>query len=689
MNKLHHSGSSVLLESDSRQAPGFGMPTTGDEVSMGNLLQAAARQKLILILTIFLSVAGAIAAYRMVPPSFVAEVKLALDTRDGYVLDAGAAPPDQAMVRTEFDQFNSLPLAEQVVDQLDLQSDPEFGKAHWMADAVLPVVNGLIGQGERWIGSIIGREDAAAEAPPIDDPAVSPPPEAMEKAAVVRNVLDRLKIEADSRSYTATVSFSSSDPVKAATIANAFVEAYMAERALSRSKAMQDAGRRLEAQIAAMAPEVQKAESAVRAFREQAGLTESQSSTQLAQQFADLNTQLLMARMERSQAEARLNGSQISAPAAGRPGDGDPAFITSPLIQYLREQEAQLRRREAELMVQYGPQHPTLINLRAELSEARQKIAQEARRVVRELEAQVAIATDKQRSLEQQIVRLSDLSLDRARVESQAKELEKEAEGSRAFFDGLRNRHREIMGQVGFARAGVRVFSPAAVPLEPSSPKLILFVLAGLAGGIFAAAVMVALRERMQRGFIATRDVERETGFKVLSSIPLLPRKRMRSLVQTVVDFPRSRYNEALRTGLTVLMSQYVFSSSRVVVVTSCLPGEGKTTFCVSLAASLAKGGHRVLLIEADLRQPQVQSILEPKGSHAAQGQPVGLPEVLLGLATISEATRINPESGLHYIIATETRDTNPQDLFIRPSLRSLLADTASRYDFVFVDSPP
>ncbi|MCW2495335.1 polysaccharide biosynthesis tyrosine autokinase, partial [Jatrophihabitans sp.] len=217
---------------------------------------------------------------------------------------------------------------------------------------------------------------------------------------------------------------------------------------------------------------------------------------------------------------------------------------------------------------------------------------------------------------------------------------------------------------------------PASYPAKPYEPRIRNDVGLGLAVGIVLGIALILLRELLSQAVQTTEDLQALAGSRVIGTVPRdLPKVSL-----PVATDPRSRRSEAyrqLRTALLTLSSPQV----RSIAVTSALPREGKTSVAANLAVSLSRAGHRVVLIDADLRRPQVAQLFElPPGR--------GLTDVLVGRSGADDVLVAAAPAGL-FLIPAGTPNAAPSELLGSARFDELVAYLVERFDFVIVDTPP
>lgn len=223
------------------------------------------------------------------------------------------------------------------------------------------------------------------------------------------------------------------------------------------------------------------------------------------------------------------------------------------------------------------------------------------------------------------------------------------------------------------------ILAPASIPTEPSSPNIARNLLVGLISGLILGLGVALLRQVADTKVRSEHDVRALTDCPILGVIAFddgVPRHPV-----ILREEPRGAAAEAIRRLRTNLQFIGVAGESRSIVVTSSVPGEGKTTSAINLAVSLADAGAKVLLIDADLRRPSVAKYLGLEGR-------VGLTTVLIGRATVGDVVQPYAGTSLDILPAGQI-PPNPSELLGSPAMEGLLKATTSIYDMVLIDSPP
>jgi capsular exopolysaccharide synthesis family protein len=597
-------------------------------------------------------------------PQYKGEVTLLVDQRQSKLLEMGSGlssfSGDNASLLSEIDIIKSRAVIDRVVKKLNLMADPEFN-----------------GKGREWKKFLNplnyfknAEEETSAETLEKD------------QTATAKAVQKKLSVVNDGRSLSLGITFSSRDPKKAAVIANAVADEYLVDQLEAKYEVAARANKWLSERLSTLRQEVENNEKVVEDYRQKANLIQIDGGTVATRQIDEINKQLILARAQTSQAEARYRSVQnMVQQGVGIEGASD--VLSSTLIQRLREQEAEVRRKEAEFSMRYGERHPTMINARAELRDIQRKIGEEVQKVLKSLQGEVEVARAKERQLQTDLSRLESKAGTELKQSVQLRQLQREADASRTLYENFLARFKQTAEQQEMQLPDTRIIARADIPASPYFPQRWLFIFVGAVIGGILGVLLAYVVEYFDRGFRTGPQVEETTGLPVVGQIPSLKTISSRPPEDYVVDKPLSAYSESLRTVRTAIHFSNVDQPPKSVMVTSSSPSEGKTTFCLSMARSLAAAGNKILLIDADLRRPRLARLLQ----IAANGK--DLSSILTGNHAVDDVLRHDKlVSGLD-IIPAFGRAPNAQDLLGSKQMKKLVAELKEKYDLVIIDTPP
>ncbi|TIS70166.1 MAG: protein-tyrosine kinase, partial [Mesorhizobium sp.] len=339
------------------------------------------------------------------------------------------------------------------------------------------------------------------------------------------------------------------DPEKAASLANAIAQAYVADRIRSRYEGVQKASSWLSDRAAYLRAELSRSEQAVQKFRIDHNLVATQAGSLTDQQLSELNVALINARAELS--EKRSQYQQVSkVQAAGGDIQSIPDVLQSVVINALRAQLSGVTRREADLKLKYGERHPEVLSAQAERRDIEGQIAAEVQRLIGNLKNEVDAAEAREASLARALDSVSNRSEIEGQVGVQLRDLERIAAANKELFETFLSRAKLTEEKSTLLNSGVRVITDASVPGAPSFPNRPLFAALGVVFGIFFGGAGAVLRELFASGFMAKKQIEEELAVPVLASMPRMSGWSKDVHAQPVAYLerkPLSRYSEAVR----------------------------------------------------------------------------------------------------------------------------------------------
>ena len=646
------------------------------ELDFTALLRIVWRRRWLIVLVVALVTGLAILKIWTTTPRYVSEALVEIETRSEQVVNLDQVVPtltvDKAAIATEIGILESLPLASQVVDSLDLVNEPEFQPKPDGCQKILA----LTGNNPcEWLDLAIERiwpnHDVVEAAAIASDP----------RQHALAVFTSRLQVNQVGDSLLLAVRFESSDPDKAAEIANAVVDTYLGRQVGDKKAATDRASTWLKDRLEGLRERVQQAENAVEDYRSREGLTSNKTVGVTQQQLSEINTLLVTAQSDRAEAEARLR--QVRR--AGRSASGVSAssdVLSSELIQDLRQEESRLLRQVAELANEFGDKHPKMISARTQLQDLQSKIDLEIDRIVEKVANEVAVAQAREATLQQRIDDLKGQVSDLGQAEVRLRELEREADASRELYQKFLLRFQETSEQRSLQRADAKVVSRAQASGSPSYPKPLFTIIAAFMGSLCLSGVLILVLELLDPGFRSAEQIEKATGVPVIALIPDRPavRRQRRAAVAALED-PRTR--EALRflgTGL-MLLGESKEAKGQVILVTSSLPQEGKSVLASALARDLASSGKRCLLIDCDLRRPQTHEIFE-------KNRGPGLSDLVQHEALPEDVIHTDRSSGLNYVTAGSPTP-NPTQILGSPHFQDFISATKAAFDYVILDTPP
>lgn len=567
-------------------------------------------------------------------------------------LDSPEAGRDLEFYQTQYSLLQARSLAERVAKELRLARDDAFFAAH----GVNP--DDLGAGGDPGAGRVTVRM-AAREREAVD------------------LLLRHIAIVPVRGSALVDISYTSTDAGISARIANAWAQQFIASSMDRRFASTVDARNFLEGRLGDLRAKLERSEREAVNYAANSGIVtlgtnrgedgRTISDRTLAEaNLETLSTALAQATADRIAAESRAGGNTA----------GSRDTVSNPALPQLRQRRADIAAEYAKLLVQFEPQYPAARALAEQLRVLDRSIAREEGRGSEGRSAEYREALSREQSLSQRVDQLKGQLSNQKRAGIQYNIFQREADTNRQLYDALLQRYKEI-GVVGVGANNIAVVDAARVPERPSAPNLLVnLAVALLAGMVLAGIVTIALNQ-IDEGFREPGQVARVLEVPFLGSVPEVADGGSLAALRDVKS-PLSEAYLSIRSNLAFSTDHGV---PRSIMVTSTRPAEGKSTSSFALAAVLARTGKRVILVDADMRNPSMH-----KNAEIANN--TGLSNVLAGENDLSGL--VHPISALGFSVMTAgPQPPNAAELLSSDRMHDLVRQLLEGFDHVIVDSPP
>lgn len=438
----------------------------------------------------------------------------------------------------------------------------------------------------------------------------------------------------------------------------------------------------LDGRITELRDDVERTEAAVQQYRIEHGLAEARRTDPVDSKIADLNQKLTAAEADLSARQARL--SFIRDLRRRNTGSAYLAqILDSPALRDLTQQDIALRQSLASQAATLGAQHPRTLAIGAQLAELQRKMAREVDRAADALADETRIAEARVLSLREQLGTVQGVGSKAQADEVRLHELERQANASRQLYENLLQRREQLREQAEMISPDVRVLSLATPPERPSSLNPILFILPALIVSSVGGGLLAVVLERLDRGMRSEWDVNETLGIPCLGLVPLVRCRRGTRPHQQLLGRPFADYTESIRSLVAQLSLTGDRPPPKVILVTSSVPKEGKTTLSVSLAAHTALLGRRVILLDLDFRNP---AVLQEIGGDAD----IGAFDLLNQDQDNFSTAAIQPVPGMGLdFLPVHGGSGDPLAPFVGGQLPRLVKRLRTMYDCVIIDGPP
>ncbi|MBO6781950.1 MAG: polysaccharide biosynthesis tyrosine autokinase [Alphaproteobacteria bacterium] len=676
-------------------AGGFMPAADSETLSLRRLLSIVKRRKYLIAGVVLILSTIAYLMIQQITPLYSASAKIVVEPNRQNVVDidqvVSGVTPDYYTNETEAEVIRSRSLAYKAVDRLNLTQSPLFNPLLRVPEPSLTEV--AVKNVKLLFLSLIGTPEDVTElqqeasADPHADSPLLQMPEA-ERTAYLREIAAAqyqggLSVSPSPRSRVITISYVSTDPTFAAEAANTTANLYIEDQLESLTTATTDAGDFLQRRVNELRERVITQEREIARYRADAGIIDAGGITVYQQQLARANEELSEARIARSEAEARFNQVQELL-QTGSGLETAAAVLNSDLISRLREQEAEVIRKVAEFQTQLRPGHPRLQLAENELADLRAAIEREVQKIASNLRNEVQIARVRESNIREELDRLEGTLEEQNEAQATLQSLASELSANKQLYETFLERLKETdILENTEQQADARVISRATVPGGPFRPNKQLMMIAAVVFSAFVGFALAFVAEFMDSGFRSTAQLENLSGVAALGMVPALTKGQTdgKRPHEFAVARPNSTYGEAIRSVRTGLMLSSVDRPPKTVLITSSIPGEGKTSTSLSIAMTAAKSGQRVIILDCDLRNSSLHAYMDVPNQR-------GLSDYLAGQAQIEDVIEIHPSSTLHYITAG-SRAPNPTDMLSSHEMRDLIRQLGEMYDMVVLDTPP
>ncbi|MFK4385539.1 polysaccharide biosynthesis tyrosine autokinase [Bradyrhizobium sp. USDA 223] len=614
-------------------------------------------------------------------PLFTSTASMVIDTRKVQLFQQqsvlGDIAIDSPTVETQVEILKSENISLAVIRDLRLIDDPEFtGGGGGLLGTVIGAVSGLFSDRH----------------PPSEFEQTRKALERFEKSRTIK----RLGL-----TYVMEIGFTSKDPAKAAKIANAIADAYIVDSLEAKYQATRRASVWLQDRIKELRTQASAAQKAVVDFKTANNIVDTGGRLMNEQQLAEVNSQLIMAHAATAEAKARLDRMNDIL-KQDIPDANVADALKNDTIVKLRAQYVDMASKESIWAMKYGADHLAAVNLRRQMAEIKKNITDELKRIQESYKSDYDIAVTREEAIKSSLANVVSESQLTNQAQVALRELESNAQSYQAMYDNFLQRYMESVQQQSFPITEARVISAATPPLKKSYPKTMIILAASIFGGLILALGAALARELTDKVFRTTGQVEEVLGANCIAILPALGAAAtpglgeqmlggkgvgkgnpQPDLLRYVVDNPLSRFSEAVRSVKVAVDLNAIVRENRVLATTSTLPNEGKSTLSTNLAQLIAHGGARVILVDADLRNPSLSRALVPNAK-------IGLVDVVAQKVQLEDALVIDPSTKLSILPAGSTSKLlHTNEILASKAMHALVALLRGKFDYVVLDMPP
>ena len=476
------------------------------------------------------------------------------------------------------------------------------------------------------------------------------------------------------------VHYNSPNPAMAATVANSIAENFVQSNLTRRFEAAAYARQFIQNRLNQVRARLEESERKSVEYAAREGLInieagqEGPAQSLVNRDLAQLSSALVEARANRVAAEAQYR--------AGTTGTAASQSLGNLAINDLRGQRAQLIGQLSKLESDFGPEYPQVVALRSQIQELDRQIGREEGRVTssvsQDLAGKYRQALQTEQALQGRVDALKGQLLSEQNRSIQLNIIQRDVDTNRALYEALLQRFKEVGVAGGIGTNNISIIDRALRPEAPYKPNLRLNILLGLMLGLLIGGLTAVMLEQLEESAVLPDDFQRKLGIPLLGATPKL---KATAEVQEALLESKSALSEAYFSILTSIQFSTSHGAPTSMMLTSSQAREGKSTTAMALAQALAVVGARVLLIDADMRNPSMHKLLQrPLGS--------GLSNVLTGQSDLDSLIQPSNTPNLSVLMAGPI-PPNPAELLSSGSVERILSEATSKFDHVVIDGPP
>lgn len=609
-------------------------------------------------------------------PVYIASAQLHVKARGDNVFNLSEVFfdwRDPAFQETQIGIITSQEVLVRAVEELGLHKSEDLNDQ--------PVETpGLLTSVKKWFRDLLGTPQTSV---------TSTRPELSEqdlkdiKAAQIRGQISILPI---GESYLLELSVTDADPYRATDIANTVAESYVQSIYDSDIEASLNSQNWLMDRMSTLRDDLRLSEQSLQNFREQEDILGSSQSQGSQSDLDIISSALLTVREARMSLEnqnnqinqIRLNGSNDYT--------NIPAVASHPLIQSITREVFELERAQGELSKRYGPKHNKMIAVESQLASARNALQTQSRAVVETIRNDYSISLENENSLSQSLDQARQGQQTIGRKEFLLRDLEAEVESKREIYNVVLTRFNQTNAAANIQNNNIRIADHAIVPRSPSSSRQQYLIYAAFLLSMLGGLALAMLAEALDSNINTPSDVEDKLGIETLGTLPEIEMSKDAGDSNVAYDHYHSNhhsiFSESVRTIRTSLILSSLDEPTKRMLVTSSVPGEGKTSVALNLAASFGES-EKVLLIDADLRRPSLD-----KSLGLRQHEQPGLTDLIAKAKKLEECIVHSEAMGID-ILTAGTFSRRPLDIFASERFSRLLSLLDERYDRIILDTAP
>ena len=603
-------------------------------------------------------------------PKYSATTTLLIESEEARILSIeevyGMSGKSSEYLLTQFEILKSRALAQRVVKELNLVSVAEFNPYHTAHGKKFSIKEFIMGAGEA-------------------------PTQEQILAKTVDTFWATISISPVRKTQLVKISVESESPDMAAKASNAVATAYIQSQLEAKVGLTKQAVDWLSERMGGLKTRLNDSENQLQAYRDKNKLVDVQGvNTLIAKELDRITEKLVDARSKKLEYQSTFQQLQAITEVNLASLSNLPVILRHPLVTKLGESESTAALKVAELSKRYGPKHPRMVAAQSDLQAVQSSLLKQMKSLANGIENDFLVAKTQEASLEKAFQKVKSSVQNINRTEFALNGYVREVKGNRALYETFLKRIRETSETGSLQTANARIVDPAVKPIYPVKPKKKLIVALALVMSLMFGVALAFLLDALDATIKNAEEVDHKLGFALLGILPLLKgmkdkidvtQEPNKAPIRAFVHGEAAGFKESVRTLRTGLTLASLEAPVQVMLFTSTVPGEGKTTTSANLAAAYGQM-EKVLLIDADMRRPTVAKQLNLAAGSKGLSNAVAYPE------TLDESIHSIEDLGLD-VMPSGPIPPNPLELLASKNFNEVLEKLKGRYDRIIIDSAP
>lgn len=596
-------------------------------------------------------------------PVFRASTTILIESQQAKVLSIenlyGLNTKDQEYFLTQFEILKSRELAEKVVIKLHLDDNINFDPRQKEMNILFHYLPDFVTS-----NSVELTDELVFE-------------------IVVNDFLDKLSVSPVRNTQLVKVNFELADPKLAARIADTIAYEYIDGHLEGRKGMAKQATNWLSDRLGDLRNRLNVSEQNLQQYKEDAELVGiDEVSTIGRKELEQVTQRYIEAKKQRTHDEILFN--QIKELDSGPNLEYllvIPSISGHELVRSFSREKAHAESKVAELSQRYGPKHPKMIAAQSELADADKQLYKQIAGVVKGVRSSFDASRKSEQALKNQLVEAKQDIQETNRKEIKLRELKWEVESNRKLYNMFLGRSKETDEAKGLQTAHASIVDAAVIPVLPVKPnKKIALLIAVVSSFLFIIGIFI-LFDLLRNTIGVPEEVKEKLSMPLLGFLPALKGKKNADLSGSFISDPTGTFSESVRSIRTALLVSKHKETDDIILITSSVPSEGKSTVAINIAEAFSQIG-KILLIDGDLRRPSIA-----KEVGLSDDVP-GISNLVAGTHSVSQCLHRLDQSNVH-IIPAGTIVSNPLEIISSKKMQATLAKLKNHYEKIIIDSPP